>query len=96
MMVMVMVVVVVVVVIWWDMVMRCLSIDKRWQCIDKLHLALEHLLHIYRLPVGKLGRMRECGKGRRWWRAVGDGEIQMAFGQLASGKWQVANGKWVA
>lgn len=69
--------------------MRCLSIDKRWQCIDKLHLALEHLPHIYRLPVGRRGE-REEGQGVQ--SSVGNGEIQMAFGQLASGKWQMANG----
>lgn len=79
---------------WWDMVMRCLSIDKRWQCIDKLHLALEHLPHIYRLPVGRRGKRggAECEEGQGVASSVGNGEIQMAFGQLASGKWQMANG----
>lgn len=71
--------------------MRCLSIDKRWQCIDKLHLALEHLPHIYRLPVGSRGKRggAECEEGQGVASSVGNGEIQMAFGQLASGKWQM-------
>lgn len=82
---------------WWDMVMRCLSIDKRSQYIDKLHLALEeHLPHIYRRSFGNWGMWQGMGGRRREWEGMGgaggNGEIQMAFGQLASGKWQMANG----